>query len=91
MSQTEYEAIQAQAALRGLSLGEWMRSRLLATERDEILLAEVIATRTIVVNALYSLNGPTPWSPDEYKKLVSHADKVKTACARALLGGEENL
>jgi hypothetical protein len=89
VSQSEYEAIQAQAAARGLCLSEWMRARLLAPERYELVLAEVIATRTIVVNGLYRLNCSQPWTADEYKRLVSHADSVKTAAARAILAGEE--
>lgn len=89
VSQSEYDAIQAQAAARGLNLGEWMRARLLTAERDEVLLAEMIATRTIVVNALYGQGCSRPWTADEYKKLVSHADSVKTATARALLTGED--
>ncbi len=89
VSQSEYETIQTQAASRGLCLSEWMRARLLAPERDELVLAEMIATRTIVVNGLYGLGCSKSWTADEYKKLVSHADSVKTATARALLAGEE--
>ena len=89
VSQTEYETIQTQAASRGLCLSEWMRARLLAPERDELVLAEVIATRTIVVNALYGQGCAKPWTADEYRKLTIHADSVKTATARALLAGEE--
>jgi hypothetical protein len=55
VSQSEYETIRAEAAARGLCLSEWMRARLLTPERDELVLAEMIATRTIVVNALYGL------------------------------------
>ncbi len=89
VSQTEFEAIQAQARAHGLSLGEWMRTRLLAGERDELLLAEMYATRSIIVNAIYGLECPKPWSPEDYRRLVDHADTIKVAAARALLAGEE--
>jgi hypothetical protein len=89
LSEAEYQAVQAQAATRDLSLGEWMRTRLLAGERDELLLAEMYATRSIIVNAIYGLECLKPWSPEEYKRLVNHADTIKMAAARALLAGEE--
>jgi len=89
LSEAEYQAVRAQAAARDLSLGEWMRTRLLAGERDEILLAEMYATRAVLVNALYGLECPKPWSPEDYKKLVNHADTIKMEAARALLAGEE--
>jgi hypothetical protein len=89
VSQPEYEGIQAQAAARGLCLSEWMRARLLAPERDELVLAEVVAIRLIVVNAVYGLGCSRPWAAEDYKKLVSHADSVKVATARALLSVEE--
>lgn len=89
VSQTEYEAIHAEAAACGLSLGEWMRTRLLASERDELMLAEMIAIRTIVVNALYGFGCSRPWTSDEYKKLVSHADNMKADAAHKMLTGEE--
>lgn len=89
LSEAEYRAIQAQAAARDLSLGEWMRTRLLAGEHDELLLAEMYATRSIIVNALYGLECPKPWAAEDYKRLVDHADAIKTAAARALLAGEE--
>ena len=89
LSESEYETIQAQAAARGMCLGEWMRTRLLAGERDELLLAEMYATRSIIVNALYGSECPKPWSPEDYKRLVNHADSIKTEAARALLAGEE--
>lgn len=89
VSQSEYEAIQTQAAARGLCLSEWMRARLLAPERDQLILAETIATKTLVVNGFYALGCSKPWTADEYKKLVSHAESIKTATARALLAGED--
>ncbi len=91
VSQTEYQTIQAEAAARGCSLSEWMRARLLALERDELLLAEMVATRTIVTNAVYGLGCSRPWTPEEYKKLVNHADSTKATTARGMLTGEDLL
>ncbi len=85
VSQSEYDAIQAHAAARGLCLSEWMRARLLATERDELMLAEVFATRTIVVNSVFGHGCTKPWTAEEYKRLVVHADSVKATVARSLL------
>jgi len=89
LSQAEYESIQAQAAARGLSLGEWMRGRLLASERDELVLSEIIAARLIFVNALYGFGCTVPWTADDFKKLVNHADSVKAATAHSFLSGKE--
>lgn len=87
VSQAEYEAIQAQAASRGLCMSEWMRARLIATERDELVLAELWATRTIVVNAAFGHGCTKPWTAEEYKRLVAHADGVKATVAHSLLAG----
>jgi hypothetical protein len=87
VSQPEYDAIQAQAASRGLCVSEWMRARLIATERDELVLGELWATRTIVVNAAYGQSCTKPWTAEEYKRLVAHADRVKATVARSLLVG----
>ena len=89
LSQAEFEAIQAQAATRGLCLSEWMRARLLAPLSDELILAEVLAAKTVFVNALFGMGCSPPWSAADFKQLVSHADGVKVATARALLAGEE--
>lgn len=89
VSQSEHKAIQTQAASRGLCLSEWMRARLLSSERDELILAEMLATRTIVVNAFYGQGCIHPWTAEEYKRLVAHADSAKEAMARALLAVEE--
>jgi hypothetical protein len=87
VSQSEYKTIQAQAASRGQCVSEWMRSRLIATERDELVLAELWATRTIVVNATYGQGCTKPWTAEDYKRLVAHADGTKAAVANSLLAG----
>src|SRR5487761_318630 len=62
MSEAEYERLVAVTEHEGLTLGEWCRDVLLkrtnarkAKPVEETLLAEVIALRTILLNAFYKL------------------------------------
>ena len=61
ISEKEYAQLEAQAGERGVSLSEWCREVLLAELKppaanatEEILLAELIALRTILLNVQYS-------------------------------------
>jgi hypothetical protein len=62
MTDSEYERLAAVAEGDGMTLGEWVREVLLreldgrqARSADETVLAEVLALRTILLNAFYKL------------------------------------
>jgi len=100
MSDAEYERLVAVAEREGLTLGEWCRDVLLerangrkAKPVEETLLAEVIALRTILLNALYKLAQGEALTPDEMQRLINHADQDKFRNAQERLaaanGGAE--
>jgi hypothetical protein len=69
----------------GQTLSEWVREVLLATvtprPADHVLLAEVLALRTIVLNLLFAMaSGDTP-TADVMKRLIERADEDKVAKA----------
>jgi len=84
MTESEYERLVAVAERDGLTLGEWCRevllaqantteeTRPLATERT--LLAEVMALRTILLNALFKLAQGAVLTTEELDRLIERAD-----------------
>ena len=68
VSEEEYAALEKLAQAQGQTLSEWSRKVLLeklnpilASPTEELLLAEVLASRTIVMNLMYALiRGETP-------------------------------
>lgn len=96
----EYEQLVAVAEREGLTLGEWCRDVLLerangrkAKPVEETLLAEVIALRTILLNAFYKQAQGEALTPDEMQRLINHADQDKFRKAQERLaagtGGAE--
>lgn len=88
----EYAQLEAQAAERGVTVSEWCRERLLgqlkpttASPTEEILLGEMIALRTILLNLQYGLAGGEPLSRERMQELIDHADAGKLARARERL------
>lgn len=62
VSEEEFVALESRARARKLTLSEWVRAELLEPrggERgaaDELLLGEVLALRTILMNLLFSIS-----------------------------------
>ena len=84
MTEVEYERLNAVAEDRGVTLGEWCREVLLKHTNEtkpvvveEVLLAEVVALRTILLNAFYKLARSEALTPDEMQRLIEHADEGK--------------
>ncbi|MGH7745659.1 MAG: hypothetical protein ACREQ5_12855, partial [Candidatus Dormibacteria bacterium] len=85
----------------GLTLSEWCREALLqqaGTQKpraiEETVLAEVIALRTILLNAFYKLAKEEALTPDEMQRLIERADqdkfrKAQERLAAAATGGAE--
>src|SRR6266853_1412891 len=86
---TEDEYARLARLAQGQTLSEWVREVLLArvTPRpaDEVLLAEVLALRTIVLNLHFALaTGETP-TADAMKGLIERADRDKLPKAQERL------
>jgi len=88
----EYAQLEAQAAERGVTVSEWCRETLLgqlkpttANPTEEILLGEVIALRTILLNLQYGLASGEPLSRERMQELIDHADAGKLERARERL------
>ena len=83
------------AERRGVTLGEWCREVLLAcandsqeltsTTAERALLAEVVALRTILLNALYKLAPQEDLSEQDLDRLIERADKDRFQRARERL------
>ena len=90
VTEKEYEQLEKLAQARGLLLGEWSRELLIeqlkageaasvgenSAELSEIrtVLAEVLATRTIVTNVINALSRGEAMSQERIKELIAFAD-----------------
>src|SRR5713226_7527218 len=84
MTESEYEQILAVAEREGLTLGEWCREVLLArantnegkkpSATEQTLLAELVALRTILLNALFKLCRGEAFTTEEMQQLIERAD-----------------
>ena len=103
MTESEYEQLFAVAEREGLTLGEWCREVLLAhtnsrdlnkpsvTERT--LLAEFVALRMILLNALSKIGQQVELSERELQVLTERADqerfsRAEERLAAAVAGGQ---
>jgi hypothetical protein len=86
LSEEEYSRVETAAVRRGLTVGEWSREVLLeaagkpapaATPGEEILLAEILALRTILLNLFYEAVSGEAVRPDRMQELIAKADGEK--------------
>jgi hypothetical protein len=81
VSEEEFAALEARARARKLTLSEWVRAELLEPHdgaADEVLLGEVLALRTILINLLFSLGSGKPVTPEAMQELIARADGDKS-------------
>ncbi len=90
VSDEEYAQLESLAGTQTLS--EWIREVLLqqaapsvATPGEEILLAELAALRTILLNVLFRLAAGEKISAPEMKQLIARADAEKQRKAQSHL------
>lgn len=93
VSDDEYAQLEAAAAARGKTLGEWAREALLdatggGPSTDAMVLAELLALRTIVLNVLYKLANGEAISAEQMRQLIERADAGKVERASERLRGE---
>ena len=81
VTEAEYARLEEQAALAGLNLSEWIRGHLLEAERASsdtgVLLGEVLALRTILLNLLFSISQGKPVTAESMQELIGKADDGK--------------
>jgi hypothetical protein len=93
VSDAEYAALEARARASNLTLSEWVRDVLLASppeagaEADsQVVLAELLALRTILMNLLFSISRGEAMTPEQMQALIERADKDKVRRALEKLG-----
>ena len=92
VTEEEFARLQACAAERGLSVSEWCREVLLdstnnthGSPAEQIVLAEVIALRTIVANLIYAFTSDGKVTRERMAAFIERADKSKLKRAADLL------
>jgi predicted secreted protein len=83
VSEEEFAALEARAQARKLTLSEWVRAELLEPRGGEsgagteVLLGEVLALRTILMNLLFSISNGKAVTPEAMRELIEKADSDK--------------
>jgi hypothetical protein len=83
VSEEEFVALESRARARKLTLSEWVRAELLEPKddggaaADEVLLGEVLALRTILMNLLFFISNGKSVTPEAMRELIEKADGDK--------------
>jgi hypothetical protein len=81
VTEAEFAALEARAQAQSLTLSEWVRTELLEPSRaggNDVLLGEVLALRTILINLLFSVSKGEPITSQAMNELIQRADADKT-------------
>ena len=84
VSEEEFAALEARARARKLTLSEWVRAELLEPREgesgaaNEVLLGEVLALRSILINLLFSVSQGKPVTAESMAELIARADGDKS-------------
>lgn len=93
VSEEEYTALEKLAASRGLTLGEWFREvvlgELVAQPAEQVILAEVLGLRMLVLNTVQILAQRGELTTEELQRLIERVDREKQKKARERLSGQE--
>ena len=94
VTEAEYARLEERAALAGLNLSEWIRCRLLRDGQPGgdvggVVLAEVLALRTILMNLLFSISQGERVTQEQMQALIERGDKDKARRAQEKLGEVE--
>jgi hypothetical protein len=84
VSDAEFAALEARAQTCNLTLSEWVRDVLLASPSTgeagtggHVLLGELLALRTILLNLVFSIAKGEPLTPEQMQALIERADTDK--------------
>ena len=84
VSEEEFAALEARARARKLTPSEWVRAELLEPREGsggaagEVLLGEVLALRSILINLLFSVSQGKPVTAESMAELIARADGDKS-------------
>ena len=85
VTEAECQRLEEIAGENGVNLSEWVRGELLGAERTgreaKVLLGEVLALRTIMINLLFSLSSGNAVTPESMQQLIKQADSEKAVRA----------
>jgi len=92
LTNAEFAEIESAAASAGKKVAEWLREAALTQARatgeekatDNVLLAEVMALRSLIVN-LFAAASKDPLSDETLRKISVYADSIKDQKAEELL------
>jgi hypothetical protein len=83
LTEAEFAEVEAAAARAGKKVAEWLRDAALVQARsvpaqntDPILLAELMAIRTLILN-LFAAASKGPLTDETLRKMLAYADSVK--------------
>src|SRR5271155_2723912 len=88
VSEAEFVMLEERARSAGLTLSEWVRDLLLSVPLDggvesgEIILAELLALRSLFLNLSFRTAKGEPMVESELRGLIERADATKVARAR---------
>ncbi len=91
VTEEEYARLEQAASERRQSISEWTRDALLVASQpgtsaaDPVVLAEVLALRTILLNLFFRLGQGESVAPEEMKSIIERADADKLRKAEARL------
>ena len=91
VSEEQFSALESRAHARNLTLSEWVRAELLKTNDGgstvpaEVLLAEIMASRTILINLVYSISKGESITAETMQELIRRTDENKARRALELL------
>jgi hypothetical protein len=91
VSEEQFSALESHAHARNLTLSEWVRAELLKTNDGsvtvpgEVLLAEILASRTILINLVYSISKGESITAEAMQELIRRTDETKARRALELL------
>jgi hypothetical protein len=86
LTEAEYAQVETAAARRGLTVGEWSREELLraagapqpaATAAEQMVMAEVLALRTVLLNLFYDLANGGRVDAERMEQVIAKADGQK--------------
>jgi hypothetical protein len=97
VTEAEYPLLEACACEAGLSISEWCRSVLLErangdqpTETQRIMLSEILALRTILLNLHFAVARGDAITADAMQAIIERADRDKAKKAMERLGLNPN-
>jgi hypothetical protein len=92
LTDAEFAEVEYAASSAGKKVAEWLREAALAQARttgeekttDTVLLAEVMALRSLIIN-LFAVASKGPLSDETLRKIAAYADAIKDQKAEELL------